>query len=86
MFASKVRKRRVQCMRSSRWRWQQNNLLRPSHSGWHEKGRFRLIALTVPRWGLPDEFAGISIHFASGAPNYVSRQIIHADGGMISVL
>jgi len=64
----------------------QNNLLRPSHSGWREKGRFRLIALTVPRWGLPDELAGISIHFASDASNYVLGQIIHADGGMISVL
>ncbi|TQS72262.1 SDR family oxidoreductase [Rhodobacteraceae bacterium] len=38
------------------------------------------------RWGLPDELAGTAIYLASDASNYVSGQIIYADGGMISVL
>lgn len=38
------------------------------------------------RWGLPQELAGTCIYLASDASNYVSGQIIYADGGMISVL
>lgn len=38
------------------------------------------------RWGLPNELAGTAIYLASDASNYVSGQIIYADGGMISVL
>lgn len=38
------------------------------------------------RWGLPEELAGTCIYLASDASNYVSGQIIYADGGMISVL
>jgi gluconate 5-dehydrogenase len=38
------------------------------------------------RWGLPEELAGTCIYLASNASNYVSGQIIYADGGMISVL
>ena len=38
------------------------------------------------RWGLPEELAGTAIYLASDASNYVSGQIIYADGGMISVL
>lgn len=38
------------------------------------------------RWGLPQELAGTAIYLASDASNYVSGQIIYADGGMISVL
>jgi galactonate dehydratase len=38
------------------------------------------------RWGLPEEVAGTAICLASDASNYVSGQIIYADGGMISVL
>lgn len=38
------------------------------------------------RWGLPEELAGTAIYLASNASNYVSGQIIYADGGMISVL
>lgn len=38
------------------------------------------------RWGLPEELAGTCIYLASAASNYVSGQIIYADGGMISVL
>ncbi len=38
------------------------------------------------RWGKPEELAGTAIFLASDASNYVSGQIIYADGGMISVL
>lgn len=38
------------------------------------------------RWGKPDELVGTAIYLASGASNYISGQIIYADGGMISVL
>lgn len=38
------------------------------------------------RWGLPEELVGTCIYLASDASNYVSGQIIYADGGMISVL
>ena len=38
------------------------------------------------RWGKPAELAGTAIYLASDASNYVSGQIIYADGGMISVL
>jgi gluconate 5-dehydrogenase len=38
------------------------------------------------RWGLPEELAGTAIYLSSDASNYVSGQIIYADGGMISVL
>jgi gluconate 5-dehydrogenase len=38
------------------------------------------------RWGKPEELAGTAIYLASDASNYVSGQIIYADGGMISVL
>ncbi|MDS9467475.1 SDR family oxidoreductase [Paracoccus sp. MBLB3053] len=38
------------------------------------------------RWGQPEELAGIAVFLASRASNYVSGQIIYADGGMISVL
>lgn len=38
------------------------------------------------RWGLPEELAGTCIYLASDASNFVSGQIIYADGGMISVL
>lgn len=38
------------------------------------------------RWGLPEELAGTAIYLSSEASNYVSGQIIYADGGMISVL
>ncbi|WP_134681959.1 SDR family oxidoreductase [Paracoccus ravus] len=38
------------------------------------------------RWGQPDELAGVVIFLASRASNYVSGQIIYADGGMVSVL
>ena len=38
------------------------------------------------RWGRPEELAGTAIFLASAASDYVSGQIIYADGGMISVL
>lgn len=38
------------------------------------------------RWGLPEELAGTAIYLASDASNYVTGQIIYADGGMLSVL
>ena len=38
------------------------------------------------RWGKPEELAGTAIYLSSEASNYVSGQIIYADGGMISVL
>jgi gluconate 5-dehydrogenase len=38
------------------------------------------------RWGRPEELAGAAIFLASAASDYVSGQIIYADGGMISVL
>lgn len=38
------------------------------------------------RWGRPEELAGTAIFLASSASDYVSGQIIYADGGMISVL
>jgi gluconate 5-dehydrogenase len=38
------------------------------------------------RWGRPEELAGTAIYLASRASDYVSGQIIYADGGMISVL
>ena len=38
------------------------------------------------RWGRPEELMGTVIYLASAASNYVSGQIVYADGGMISVL
>jgi gluconate 5-dehydrogenase len=38
------------------------------------------------RWGKPEELAGTAIYLASEASNFISGQIIYADGGMISVL
>jgi gluconate 5-dehydrogenase len=38
------------------------------------------------RWGLPEELQGVAIFLSSDASNYISGQIIYADGGMISVL
>ncbi len=38
------------------------------------------------RWGRPEELTGTVIYLASEASNYVSGQIVYADGGMISVL
>jgi gluconate 5-dehydrogenase len=38
------------------------------------------------RWGKPEELVGTAIYLASDASNYISGQIIYADGGMISVL
>ncbi len=38
------------------------------------------------RWGRPEELAGTVVYLASRASDYVSGQIIYADGGMISVL
>lgn len=38
------------------------------------------------RWGKPEELAGLAIFLASDASNYVSGQLIFADGGMSSVL
>lgn len=52
----------------------------PAFDGW-VKGR-----TPMRRWGLPEELAGTAIYLASDASNYVSGQIIYADGGMISVL
>ncbi|MEI4485108.1 SDR family oxidoreductase [Frigidibacter sp. MR17.14] len=55
-------------------------LSNPEFDGW-VKGR-----TPMRRWGLPEELAGTAIYLASDASNYVSGQIIYADGGMISVL
>ena len=55
-------------------------LSNPEFDGW-VKGR-----TPMRRWGLPEELAGTCIYLASDASNYVSGQIIYADGGMISVL
>jgi len=52
----------------------------PDFDAW-VKGR-----VPMRRWGQPEELAGIAIFLASNASNYVSGQLIHADGGMISVL
>ncbi|OCX58138.1 gluconate 5-dehydrogenase [Thioclava sp. SK-1] len=38
------------------------------------------------RWGAPEELAGLAIFLAADASNYVSGQLIFADGGMASVL
>lgn len=38
------------------------------------------------RWGRPDELAGLAIFLASDASNYVSGQMIYADGGLSAVL
>lgn len=38
------------------------------------------------RWGRPDELVGAAIFLASAASDYVNGQIIHVDGGMLSVL
>lgn len=48
--------------------------------GW-VKGR-----VPMRRWGRPEELAGLAIFLSSEASNYISGQIIFADGGMISVL
>lgn len=40
----------------------------------------------MQRWGKPEELAGTAIYLASDASNYITGQIIYADGGMISVL
>ncbi|NVO28857.1 SDR family oxidoreductase [Donghicola sp. C2-DW-16] len=55
-------------------------LSNPDFDAW-VKGR-----TPMRRWGLPQELAGTCIYLASDASNYVSGQIIYADGGMISVL
>ncbi|NIZ13034.1 SDR family oxidoreductase [Phaeobacter sp. HF9A] len=55
-------------------------LSNPEFDAW-VKGR-----TPMRRWGLPEELAGTCIYLASDASNYVSGQIIYADGGMISVL
>ncbi|EKX57930.1 5-keto-D-gluconate 5-reductase [Rhodobacter sp. AKP1] len=55
-------------------------LSNPEFDGW-VKAR-----TPMRRWGLPEELAGTAIYLASDASNYVSGQIIYADGGMISVL
>lgn len=55
-------------------------LANPQFDAW-VKGR-----TPMRRWGLPEELAGTAIYLASDASNYVSGQIIYADGGMISVL
>ncbi|MTH77352.1 SDR family oxidoreductase [Paracoccus aestuariivivens] len=55
-------------------------LSNPEFDAW-VKGR-----VPMRRWGQPEELAGIAIFLASNASNYVSGQIIYADGGMISVL
>ncbi|TPE46637.1 SDR family oxidoreductase [Amaricoccus solimangrovi] len=55
-------------------------LANPDFDAW-VKGR-----VPMRRWGLPEELAGTAIYLASDASNYVSGQIIYADGGMISVL
>lgn len=55
-------------------------LANPEFDGW-VKAR-----TPMRRWGLPEELAGTAIYLASDASNYVSGQIIYADGGMISVL
>lgn len=55
-------------------------LSNPQFDAW-VKGR-----TPMRRWGLPEELAGTAIYLASDASNYVSGQIIYADGGMISVL
>ncbi|MBN7784296.1 SDR family oxidoreductase [Ponticoccus gilvus] len=55
-------------------------LANPEFDNW-VKGR-----TPMRRWGLPEELAGTCIYLASDASNYVSGQIIYADGGMISVL
>lgn len=55
-------------------------LANPEFDAW-VKGR-----TPMRRWGLPEELAGTAIYLASDASNYVSGQIIYADGGMISVL
>ncbi|MTH35252.1 SDR family oxidoreductase [Paracoccus limosus] len=38
------------------------------------------------RWGRPDELAGLAIFLSSEASNYISGQIIYADGGLSAVL
>jgi len=38
------------------------------------------------RWGLPEELVGTAIYLASSASSYVNGQIIHVDGGWLSVL
>ncbi|MFZ5962520.1 SDR family oxidoreductase [Thalassococcus sp. BH17M4-6] len=55
-------------------------LSNPEFDAW-VKGRTPMCC-----WGLPEELAGTCIYLASDASNYVSGQIIYADGGMISVL
>lgn len=55
-------------------------LANPEFDAW-VKGR-----TPMRRWGRPEELAGTVIYLASEASNYVSGQIIYADGGMISVL
>ncbi len=55
-------------------------LSNPEFDAW-VKGR-----VPMRRWGQPEELAGTCIYLASDASNYVSGQIIYADGGMISVL
>jgi len=38
------------------------------------------------RWGKPEELTGVAVFLASAASNYVSGQIVYADGGMTAVL
>ncbi|MDT1063659.1 SDR family oxidoreductase [Paracoccus sp. CPCC 101403] len=55
-------------------------LANPEFDSW-VKGR-----VPMRRWGRPEELQGVAIFLASRASDYVSGQIIFADGGMISVL
>jgi len=52
----------------------------PDFDGW-VKGR-----TPARRWGKPEELTGVAVFLASAASNYVSGQIIYADGGMTAVL
>jgi gluconate 5-dehydrogenase len=38
------------------------------------------------RWGRPEELIGTAVFLASSASDYVNGQLIHVDGGMLSVL
>jgi gluconate 5-dehydrogenase len=38
------------------------------------------------RWGRPEELAGLAIFLSSAASDYVTGQIIYADGGMLAVM
>mgnify|MGYP001761085610 FL=1 len=38
------------------------------------------------RWGQPEELVGLAIFLSSDASNFVSGQLIYADGGITAVL